>query len=69
MPTHFPNGVSNQVKGNPLFNYPYMDPFKYYTYHDDFFEYHSGIYTITTVEAGSGCCHRGYHLQVQVDSY
>ena len=54
MPTHFPNGVSNQVKGNPLFNYPYMDPFKYYTYHDDFFEYHAGIYTITTVEGGSG---------------
>ena len=54
MPTHFPNGVSNQVKGNPLFNYPYMDPFKYYTYYDDFFEYHAGIYTITTVEAGSG---------------
>jgi hypothetical protein len=54
MPTHFPNGVSNQVKGNPLFNYPYMDPFKYYTYHDDFFEYHAGIYTITTTEAGTG---------------
>jgi|TARA_R110002050_G_scaffold22181_1_gene60771 hypothetical protein len=54
MPTHFPNGVSNQVKGNPLFNYPYMDPFKYYMYHDDFFEFHSGIYTITTTEAGTG---------------
>jgi hypothetical protein len=52
MPTHFPNGVSNQIKGNPLFNYPYMDPFKYYMYHDDFFE--SGIYTITTTEAGTG---------------
>ena len=54
MPTHFPNGVSNQVKGNPLSNYPYLDPFKYYTYHDDFFEYHAGIYTITTTEAGTG---------------
>ena len=54
MPTHFPNGVSNQIKGNPLFNYPYMDPFKYYMYHDDFFEFHSGIYTITTTEAGTG---------------
>jgi hypothetical protein len=31
-----------------------MDPFKYYMYHDDFFEFHSGIYTITTTEAGTG---------------
>jgi|TARA_R110002074_G_scaffold25000_5_gene74472 hypothetical protein len=54
MPTHFPHGVSNQVKGNPLFNYPYMDPFKYYMYHDECFEFHSGIYTITTVELGTG---------------
>ena len=54
MPTHFPNGVSNRTKGHPLFNYPYLAPSKYYTYFDDFFEYHSGIYTITTTEAGSG---------------
>ena len=54
MPTHFPNGISNRTKGHPLFNYPYLDPSKYYTYFDDFFEYHSGIYTITTTEAGSG---------------
>ena len=54
MPTHFPNGISNRTKGHPLFNYPYLDPSKYYTYLDDFFEYHSGIYTITTTEAGSG---------------
>ena len=54
MPTHFPIGVSNRTKGHPLFNYPYLDPSKYYTYFDDFFEYHSGIYTITTTEAGSG---------------
>ena len=54
MPRHFPNGVSNRTKGHPLFNYPYLDPSKYYTYFDDFFEYHSGIYTITTTEAGSG---------------
>ena len=54
MPTHFPNGISNRTKGHPLFNYPYLDPSKYYTYFDDFFEYHSGIYTITTTDAGSG---------------
>ena len=54
MPTHFPNGISNRTKGHPLFNYPYLDPSKYYTYFDDFFEYHSGIYTITTTEAGTG---------------
>ena len=54
MPTHFPNGISNRTKGHPLFNYPYLDPSKYYTNFDDFFEYHSGIYTITTTEAGSG---------------
>ena len=54
MPTHFPNGVSNRTKGHPLFNYPYLDPSKYYTYFYYFFQYHSGIYTITTTEAGSG---------------
>jgi len=54
MATHFPNGISNRTKGHPLFNYPYMDPTKFYTYFDDFFEFHSGIYTITTVEGGAG---------------
>mgnify|MGYP003656556344 CR=1 FL=1 len=54
MATHFPNGISNRTKGHPLFNYPYMDPTKFYTYFDDFFEFHAGIYTITTTEAGAG---------------
>jgi len=54
MPTHFPNGISNQVKGNPLFNYPYMDPSKFYTYFNDFFTFHADEWTITTVEGGSG---------------
>ena len=27
--THFRNGVSNQTPGNPLFEFPYLDPTKY----------------------------------------
>ena len=38
--THFRNGVSNQVAGNPLYDFPYLDPFKYVTYANDFFTYH-----------------------------
>lgn len=52
--THFRNGVSNQIPGNTLFDYPYLDPFKYYTYTNDFFTYHADEWTITTTEAGSG---------------
>ncbi len=52
--THFRNGVSNQAPGNPLFEYPYLDPFKYYSYVNDFFTYTAGDWTITTTEAGSG---------------
>ena len=52
--THFRNGVSNQIPGNPLFEYPYLDPFKYYSYTNDFFTYHADEWTITTTEAGGG---------------
>jgi hypothetical protein len=52
--THFTNGVSNQTVGNPLYDYPYLDPFKFYTYSNDFFTYHSDEWTITTTEAGTG---------------
>jgi hypothetical protein len=52
--THFRNGVSNQVAGNPLYDFPYLDPFKYVTYANDFFTYHADEWTITTTEAGTG---------------
>ena len=52
--THFRNGVSNQVAGNPLYDFPYLDPFKYVTYANDFFTYHADEWTITTTEAGAG---------------
>ena len=52
--THFKNGVSNQVAGNPLYDVPYLDPFKYVTYANDFFTYHADEWTITTTEAGTG---------------
>ena len=52
--THFTNGVSNQTVGNPLYDYPYLDPFKYYSYVNDFFTYHADEWTITTTEGGSG---------------
>jgi len=54
MPTHFRTGVSNQVPGNPLFQFPYLDPTKYVTYFNDFLTYHADEWTITTTEAGSG---------------
>ena len=52
--THFTNGVSNQTVGDPLYDYPYLDPFKFYSYSNDFFTYHSDEWTITTTEAGTG---------------
>lgn len=52
--THFTNGVSNQTVGNPLYDYPYLDPFKFYSYVNDFFTYHADEWTITTTEAGTG---------------
>ncbi len=63
MTTHFPNGVSNQTLGNPLYKYPYLDPFKYYTYSNDFFTYHADEWTITTVEAGAGSATEGLTSQ------
>ncbi len=52
--THFTNGVSNQTVGNPLYDYPYLDPFKFYSYVNDFFTYHADEWTITTTEDGTG---------------
>ena len=52
--THFTNGVSNQTVGDPLYDYPYLDPFKFYSYSNDFFTYHSDEWTITTTEDGTG---------------
>jgi len=52
--THFTNGVSNQTVGDPLYDYPYLDPFKFYSYVNDFFTYHASEWTITTTEAGTG---------------
>ena len=54
MPTHFSSGVSNRTTGHPLFEFPYLDPFKYYIYSNDFFTYHADEFTITTTEDGSG---------------
>jgi hypothetical protein len=54
MPTHFSSGVSNRTTGHPLFEFPYLDPFKYYIYSNDFFTYHADEFTITTTEGGSG---------------
>jgi|TARA_R100000005_G_C4955927_1_gene174464 hypothetical protein len=54
MPTHFSSGVSNRTNGHPLFEFPYLDPFKYYIYSNDFFTYHADEFTITTTEGGSG---------------
>ncbi len=54
MPTHFTNGVSNVVVGNPLYEYPYVDPTTYYTYFNDFFIYTAGDWTETATSAGAG---------------
>ena len=55
MPTHFTNGVSDVVTGNPLYELGVLDPTKYHTYWDDFDTTPiAAQWTLTATSAGSG---------------
>ena len=59
--THFQNMIlwagnnktTKAKKGQPMFQ-PYPSDQTFYGYFNDFLEYHAGIWTITTTEAGTG---------------
>ena len=53
-PTRFPSGIATGAKKGVTASYPMPDPTKWVTYFNDFNEYVSGDWTITTTEAGSG---------------
>ena len=53
-PTRFPSGIATGAKKGNTASYPMPDPTKWVTYFNDFNEYVSGDWTITTTEAGSG---------------
>jgi|TARA_R100001530_G_scaffold16274_4_gene14346 hypothetical protein len=55
MPTHFTNGVSNVISGNPLYEFGMLDPTKWHIFWDDFnHEPLSTEWTITATSAGAG---------------
>jgi len=55
MPTHFTNGVSDVVTGNPLYELGVLDPTKYHTFWDDFDTTPiAAQWTLTATSAGSG---------------
>tara|TARA_R110000824_G_scaffold162073_8_gene337656 strand:- start:463 stop:1152 length:690 start_codon:yes stop_codon:yes gene_type:complete len=55
MPTHFTNGVSNVVTGNPLYEFGMLDPTKYHIIFDDFDKLPiAANYTLTAISGGSG---------------
>ena len=53
-PTRFTSGVGTAKKNTNTGFYGMPDPTKWITYFNDFTEYVSGDWTITTTEAGSG---------------
>ena len=53
-PTRFTSGVGTATKTSNTGYYGMPDPTKWITYFNDFHEYVSGDWTITTTEAGSG---------------
>ena len=55
MPTHFTNGVSDVIPGNPLYELGRLDPTKYHIIWDDFItEPFATEWTLTVIEAGAG---------------
>jgi hypothetical protein len=52
-PVRYPAGVSTAPKGNALSNYPQPDPFKVFTYKNDFDNYVAGDWTVTAVGAST----------------
>jgi len=55
MPTHFTNGVSNVVPGNPLYEFGMLDPTKWHVFWDDFDTTPiAAQWTLTATSAGAG---------------
>jgi len=55
MPTHFTNGVSNVVPGNPLYEFGMLDPTKWHIFWDDFDTTPiAAQWTLTATSGGSG---------------
>jgi hypothetical protein len=55
MPTHFTNGVSNVIVGNPLYEFGMLDPTKYHIIFDDFDKLPiAANYTLTAISGGTG---------------
>jgi hypothetical protein len=55
MPTHFTNGVSNVVVGNPLYEFGMLDPTKYHVFFDDFDTTPiAAQWTLTATSVGAG---------------
>lgn len=55
MPTHFTNGVSDVVTGNPLYELGRLDPTKYHVFWDDFDTTPiAAQWTLTATSGGSG---------------
>ena len=55
MPTHFTNGVSDVIPGNPLYDFGRLDPTKYHIYWDDFDTTPiAAQWTLTATSAGAG---------------
>jgi len=55
MPTHFTNGVSNVVPGNPLYEYGMLDPTKWHVFWDDFDTTPiAAQWTLTATSVGTG---------------
>ena len=52
-PVRYPAGVSTAVKTSALANYPAPDPFKVFTYANDFDNYVAGDWTVTAVGAST----------------
>ena len=51
--TRFPNGISDNVKGSPLGEYPGLDPFALQTYVNEFNSFNPVEWEITETQAGA----------------
>jgi hypothetical protein len=55
MPTHFTNGVSNTIPGNPLYEFGMLDPTKWHIFWDDFDTTPvAAQWTLTATSVGAG---------------
>ena len=53
-PSRFPNGITNSDNAGIFRNLPVLDPTKFFQHFDDFLEFDTAPWTVSTTEAGSG---------------